>query len=133
MDNLTAQFIAEAMNGMFEGKYFDICTIDSALELARIPSQDSHAYNMLRIMHCKHWSQMSPEVKSSIPQLIDRVFGEEIPMEDNAEQFEPAPSYDQPRTSRTFEHEQPVSTSVTTMKPKASVPKLGFLANLQNR
>ncbi len=133
MDNLTAQFIAEAMNGMFKESHFSICTVDSALKLACIPSQDSHAYNMLRIMHCKDWAQMSPEVKNSIPMLIDRVFGEEIPMEDNAAQFEPAPSYEQPRTSRTFEHEQPASTSVTTMKPKASVPKLGFLANLQNR
>lgn len=71
-DNQLAHLsVLTALNRMMAGRYFDICTVDAAIKtLGTVP--DGRAYNILRPLHCTHWSDMPAELRAAVPKLIER-------------------------------------------------------------
>ncbi|OGT03321.1 MAG: hypothetical protein A2143_08115 [Gallionellales bacterium RBG_16_57_15] len=59
------QAILLALKKMMEGKHFNICTLDQAMEITgvRLNSKDSAA---LRALHCIDWADMSPELRRMV-------------------------------------------------------------------
>lgn len=59
------------LNKMMRDSHFDICTVDQAIKvLGSVP--DGRAYNILRTLHCVHWSEMPVELREAVPALIER-------------------------------------------------------------
>lgn len=66
--------VLTSLNKMMKGVYFDICALDAAVKaLSVVP--DAAAYAILRPLHCVHWSEMPPELRSAVPGLIERCIG----------------------------------------------------------
>lgn len=79
IDEFTRQAVAQSLKKMFEGSYFDICTIDRCLEAMKVHPVGNQ-YEALRPLHCVHWSDMEPAFRR---QVFDRVMA----MFDDAEGF----------------------------------------------
>lgn len=57
LDDFQKQAVVIALKKMFQGNYFDICTVDRCLKITgSIPPTTD--YNALHAMHCVHWSDM---------------------------------------------------------------------------
>jgi hypothetical protein len=54
---------------MFEAEFFSICSIDSLLKIMG-RSRKSKAYEMLYALHCRHYSDMSDELRERLPTLV---------------------------------------------------------------
>lgn len=61
-----------ALGKMLRGDYFDICTIDTIATMLNL-KPDREAYNILRTLHCVHYSDMGRELLDELPELIHRV------------------------------------------------------------
>lgn len=61
-----------AIEKMFSGSYFDICTIDNVVKMMGL-KPDREAYQILRTLHCVHYNQMPRELIEELPMLIHRV------------------------------------------------------------
>lgn len=68
-----------ALNKMFEGSSFSICTIDKVAKvLGVIPPKG--VYDQLSALHCVDWSAMPRELRQQVPRLVqealsgDKVF-----------------------------------------------------------
>lgn len=96
---------ATALNRMFAGSHFSICTIDAVATMLGVVV-DKAAHNQLRPLHCVDWSEMPPELRAIVPQLIQQALGG-----DEAFRFEiqPAPPKSQ--------HLEPVQNSQPTRRP----------------
>ncbi len=71
MDDIKALAALTALNEMFAGTHFSICTIDKVATLLDIhPQRD--AYETLQALHCVHWSKMPRELRDRMPELIQQ-------------------------------------------------------------
>lgn len=64
--------VKHAANHMlYEGNYFDICAFD---EIAKMLGSEvgGNDYRALRLMHCKHWKDMEPQLREQIRQTAIR-------------------------------------------------------------
>jgi len=69
MDQFRKLAIEELLDKLFKKHYFDICTLDKLIELSRITP--NHAvYKELSAFHCKHYSEMSTELRQMIQQKV---------------------------------------------------------------
>lgn len=59
-----------AIQNLFERNYFNICALDSALDLVGA-RQGGDAYRMLHALHCVDYSKMDPELRARIPHLVN--------------------------------------------------------------
>ena len=69
IEDFTRQAIATSLKKMFSQGYFDICTIDNCLKLAKI-TPPCGQYEALRVLHCVHYNDMDSEFRE---QLFNRV------------------------------------------------------------
>jgi len=61
-----------SLQRMLGGGYFDICTIDNILKVSGgVP--DKKSYDTLRLLHCIHFKDMSPQLRIELPKLIKLV------------------------------------------------------------
>lgn len=59
-----------AINKLFETNYFDICTLNSVMELIDA-RRGGDSYKMLHALHCIHYSKMDPDLVELIPDLVN--------------------------------------------------------------
>lgn len=59
-----------ALNELFTKKHFNICALDSVLEVMN-GTDRSEAYKLLRTLHCVDYSAMPPELRERIPALVN--------------------------------------------------------------
>jgi len=65
MDTFKQQTIITALKDMFQGTYFNICTIDKCLKIANaIPRATD--YDCLSALHCVHWKNMPSELREEV-------------------------------------------------------------------
>lgn len=65
MNDFQKQAVVLALTKMFEGTYFDICTVDRCLAITQsIPPAD--CYNALRALHCVDWNKMPPDFRQQV-------------------------------------------------------------------
>lgn len=57
-----------ALTRLFAEDTFSICRVDELLKLTG--GQRNAAYNLLRPLHCIPWSEMRPELREKIPDLV---------------------------------------------------------------
>ncbi len=60
-----------ALNHMFAGRHFDICTIDSIAKMLGV-QPDKDAYNTLRPLHCINWVDMPTDLRKAVPGLVQQ-------------------------------------------------------------
>lgn len=60
----------QALSHLLNHPYFDICQLQSIIEIIPNASRKSKAYDMLHALHCIHYKAMSPEVIKALPDLI---------------------------------------------------------------
>lgn len=80
-DNTKAIIAITALNSMFEGSHFDICTIDNVAKMLAVhPERD--AYQQLRALHCINWNKMPRELRAAVPGLVQQALagGEHVPV-----------------------------------------------------
>jgi hypothetical protein len=68
---LTHLAVLTKLNSMMRSGHFSICTIDDAIKALNTVA-DSRAYKILRTLHCVEWGEMPPELRASVPGLIER-------------------------------------------------------------
>ena len=62
MNEIDIRIAQTALKNMFQGSHFNICTIDSLLEMTGcIP--DKQNYSRLSTLHCIHWKSMDRDVR----------------------------------------------------------------------
>lgn len=74
MDEQKQLIALTALNKMFRGRYFSICTIDSVAEMLGV-NPAGEAYRMLCPLHCVHWDEMPAQVRQQVPDLIREYLG----------------------------------------------------------
>ena len=62
--------VTAALNELFTKKYFNICQLSAVLEVTN-GSENTEAYRLLRTLHCVDYAAMSPELRNTIPQLVN--------------------------------------------------------------
>lgn len=83
MSPLEQEAAKAALKKMFDGSYFDICTIDQILRMSGgIPP--AKEYKILRTLHCVNWRDMSPALRIELPRVIQLVL-ESQPMVSDVE------------------------------------------------
>lgn len=73
LDELTRTVIGVALQKMFNGGYFDICTVDKCLKLAGVIAP-KREYDLLHALHCVHFRDMPPELARRVPDMITACF-----------------------------------------------------------
>lgn len=71
-----------AVAKMLKSNYFSICTVDSVCQLIGANASGA-AYDMLRALHCIHYTAMPRDVLEGIPALMREVFSQ-AKIDDNA-------------------------------------------------
>ena len=72
MTTLQVEAARAALKKMFSEGFFSICVVDQILKITRgVPSKED--YDTLRLLHCVHFTDMSPELRKELPSLIQRV------------------------------------------------------------
>lgn len=65
MNDFEKEVVITALKKMFNGGYFDICTVDKCLKLTgAIP--DHQDYTALSALHCVYWSEMSQDLRNTV-------------------------------------------------------------------
>lgn len=62
--------VTQALDDLFTKQYFSICQLDSVMAVLNA-SKHSEAYKLLRALHCVDYGVMRPELRESIPQLVN--------------------------------------------------------------
>lgn len=62
--------VTTALNHLFNERHFSICTLDRVLDTMQ-GTQKSDAYKLLRTLHCVDYAAMPPELRNSIPTLVN--------------------------------------------------------------
>jgi hypothetical protein len=62
---------ATALNKMFRGNHFSICTVTEVASMLGI-HPEAEAMRMLQPLHCVHWSDMPPELRNQVPALVEQ-------------------------------------------------------------
>jgi hypothetical protein len=64
----------EHMSEMFSGDYFNICNIDAVFRSqSRLLPTKNIDYEMLRLLHCKRWENISDSIRADMPMVITRL------------------------------------------------------------
>ena len=63
-----------ALNAMFAGSHFSICTLDKAAELLGV-RPEPEARTILSALHCIDWVKMPRELRDQVPGLIQQALG----------------------------------------------------------
>ena len=71
--------VTAALKKMFDGSYFNICTIDRCLDVTGI-KPNKRDYDALSALHCVNWGTMDPELR-------DMTFGVVMSMFQNGSGF----------------------------------------------
>lgn len=74
-DELKALAALTALNAMFAGGHFNICTIDRAAKLLAV-HVEPEAYNLLHALHCVNWKDMPPDLRAEIPRLVQQTLSQ---------------------------------------------------------
>ena len=61
MPDFKLMAVEAGLRKMIEGKYFDICTIDATITAPGL-KVSTQLYSELRLLHCVHYGDMSPEL-----------------------------------------------------------------------
>lgn len=78
-DDTKALIAITALNKMFEGSHFSICTIDKLATMLGVRTTPE-VYNQLSALHCVNWNDMPRELRSRVPALIQECLaGDAIP------------------------------------------------------
>ena len=64
--------VTTAVTALLEKSYFSICNLDNCIELVGA-RKGGDAYKLLRALHCVDYSKMAPDLRDSIPLLINEV------------------------------------------------------------
>lgn len=70
-DQLKQLSALAALNKMMLGTHFSICTLDDVIKVLGT-RPDGQAYDILRPLHCVHWTDMPAELRDAVPRLIER-------------------------------------------------------------
>jgi hypothetical protein len=62
--------VEQALDHLLTNNFFDITTMQKIMEVIGA-DRDTDAYKLLTSLHCVHYSKMRPELRDSIPQLIN--------------------------------------------------------------
>jgi hypothetical protein len=62
--------ICIALNKLVRSSYYDICTVDNLAKVLRV-SKNENGYDLLRLMHCIHYSEMGESVAD---ELMEKTF-----------------------------------------------------------
>ena len=60
--------IATALDGLFKNQWFDICVLNSIMEITQ--TRRGPAHKMLHALHCVHYVDMVHDVRDAIPALV---------------------------------------------------------------
>jgi hypothetical protein len=64
MTDLQAKAVIDAINEMFKGKHFSICTVDDCMKVTgAVRTSD---YDALRLYHCRDFAKMDRETKEYV-------------------------------------------------------------------
>ena len=74
MNDIKALAALTALNEMFAGRHFSICTIDTVAKLLGV-HPEREAYDTLHALHCVDWSKMPRELRDHMPELIQQALG----------------------------------------------------------
>lgn len=73
--NTNEQIALVALNNMFKGNHFSICTIDSVCKVLSVVPNGA-IYNQLRALHCVDWKDMPRSLYQQIPDMIKQCISE---------------------------------------------------------
>lgn len=74
LDRVERAAAVASLRHMISKGYFSICTIDKILKASgAIP--DRRAYNILNMLHCVDFSDMEPDVRDELPELLRLALG----------------------------------------------------------
>lgn len=76
MDELQTAAANTALQKMFKGNHFDICTIRKILDITG-GQPTSYDMGVLGLLHCVDYADMLPEVRAELPNVLGRVLGSE--------------------------------------------------------
>ena len=73
-DKLKQMAAMAALNKMMKQGHFSICAIDSVGKVLGVSVQ-CESYSILNALHCVDFSDMQPELRNAIPELINKCIG----------------------------------------------------------
>lgn len=80
MTDIQRHAILLSLKKSFSGKWFDICGVSDACEVAAVSRYRSHAnWATLSAMHCKTWEDIA-EHRGALVMLVAELFGYENPL-----------------------------------------------------
>lgn len=74
MNESDKRIAAYAIEKMFRGRTFDICTIREAAKLLGC-TPSGKAFERLQLVHCHPWGDIPPDILQMIPVWINEVLG----------------------------------------------------------
>lgn len=73
MDEFHKKAATLALNKMFEGNYFDICTVDKVIKLTGCIANKKD-YQALSALHCTHWTDMDKDMRNMVMLKTMQIF-----------------------------------------------------------
>ena len=76
MNDLTKKALMASLRKMFEPDgYCNVCTIDECLKVVNaVPNKED--YEALKLLHCVHWRDMAPEMRTEVFKTVIRMLTE---------------------------------------------------------
>jgi len=74
MSNVDKRVAAVALEKMFRGQHFSICTVDDCIDLVG-GSRAGQIYRRLSALHCVAWADIPDDVMQIMPVWINEVLG----------------------------------------------------------
>lgn len=71
MTDLRVLSAKAALNKMFSGHYFDICTVDKVIKMFEVVP-DPEVMKVLNTLHCVHYNTMDRELYRALPSLVQQ-------------------------------------------------------------
>lgn len=62
--------VEQALDKLFKGNYFDICTVDTIGVLLGVNPQQHPNYRALHALHCVHYNTMSQAILQELQQKV---------------------------------------------------------------
>jgi hypothetical protein len=73
MDEFHKKAAITALKKMFDGRYFDICTVDNVIKITGCIA-DRKDYQALRALHCVNWSDMDADLRNMVMVKTMQIF-----------------------------------------------------------
>lgn len=68
-DAVRQQIVITALENMFKGAYFSICTVKQCADITG-SIIDENTLNLLTPLHCVHWSQMPKDLRQAVYKMV---------------------------------------------------------------